>query len=404
MRIRLAKEHLKWWSVLLLIIGSGSFYFQVLRMPLTFAIMMATVLIWFKFEPQVLRANVITAIAILCLLGCNMIVNIQNGFNTTDFVITLGKLLFTVVLLSNLSFLEFKRIYIKIMVVISVISVVCFLWVDVFALGRLPLQTINYSDAGIVYLTPYYTIGWANGAFGRNAGPFGEPGSYQIFLNFALMYLMLSPSQEKLFAKKENTIYLIILVATVLTTMSTTGLICLAVIILASLVQTRKDYKDSQMAKFKILAIIALIVLYIFESQNGYISYKLSGGGSFAVRSNDTFGGLSLALKNPIVGYGLFQTNKAQILSSVGIGMISNGLVSLMIGVGIPFVILYLVFIYWNLKKNMKYNTLVAVLVILFIFLSMNAEGGALNLIYMINLFAWHGFSNTDIGEVENTK
>ena len=384
MNLKVTKNILARWGVLLLIIASGSFYFQVLRMPLTFAMMMATVGLFLIINKYVIRQNLMICLCILGLLGLNTAFNIRSGFNMNDFVITCGKLLFIIVLLSNLTLQEFKRLYVKTMVFIAIVSVLCFLWVDVLAIGPLPLQTINFSDAGLVNLTPYYTVGWSNGSFGRNAGPFGEPGSYQIFLNIALMYLLVNPTKE-LASEVEKKIYIVILVITILTTMSATGYMCLACIIAASIFQS--DNPENK--NVKILAIAALVVLYIIETNNGFVSHKLLGGGSYAVRSNDTFGGLSLALQRPIAGFGLFSTDRSELLGTAGIGMISNGLVSLMVSIGIPLTALYLFLIYNSIRVNIKGGWLPTLLLFIFYFMALNAEGGALNIIYLINLFVW---------------
>lgn len=386
MNFRLTNQIIVRWGVLLLIIASGSFYFQVLRMPLTFAMMLGTVALLVATNKYIIKQNMQICMGFLVLLGCNTVFNLSNGFNMNDFVIMVGKLLFIIVLLSNLTLQEFKGLYIKIMTVIAAISIVCFLWVDVFAISSLPLQTINYSDAGLVHLTPYYTVGWSNGPFGRNAGPFGEPGSYQIFLNIALMYLLVDSSKSNL-SEVEKKVSIIILVVAMLTTMSATGYICLALIIAASIFQSNNSTSGGK--NVKILALIALIVLYIIELNNGFISEKLSGGGSYAVRSNDTFGGLKIVLTRPLVGYGLLQTNRSELLSTVNIGMISNGLVSLMISLGVPLTLLYLCCIYNGIKRTIYSNWSTKILLFIFYFLCLNAEGGALNIIYLINLFVW---------------
>lgn len=380
-------EYFEYWEVLLLIIASGSFYFQVLRMPLTGAMLvLTTLIILYRFK----KVSIINFRIILIILGViffNTLFNIRNGFNYTDAMIMLIKLTYLLSMQSNMTFHNFKKKYVKMMFWIATLSLVCFLWVDVLRIGTLPLQHYEYSDAGLVNITPYYTVGWSDGPFGRNAGPFGEPGSYQIFLNIALLYLFSGNEIAFGWSKKKHYFIMIILITTILTTQSATAYMVLFIVLVSKLFS--RAGKRKVLNKYKILSIVFIAIFLLIESKFGIIEHKLNGGGSYNTRSNDTIGGYALALTRPIMGYGLFQTNKSSLLKLYGIGMISNGLASLTISAGLVLTGVYIFEIFRGTKRQFNEGIAYTLLVFLVYILILNAEGGALNLIFLYNIFRW---------------
>ena len=113
----------------------------------------------------------------------------------------------------------------------AAISLICFIWGDILG-NNIPLMHLEFNGLNGFYLTPFYTLGWANiPVFGRNAGMFNEPGSHQIFLNFALLFLLCDDDNFDMKASKYR-ISIILLIITIFTTLSTTGFICLGVVLL----------------------------------------------------------------------------------------------------------------------------------------------------------------------------
>ena len=92
------------------------------------------------------------------------------------------------------SFYQGKYVYF--MTAETLLSLVCFILVVFLEFDKLPgyyERIVHYSEQGynIVYLTPYYTLGWlsTHGYFRRNAGMFWEPGAHAVYLNLAILFI-----------------------------------------------------------------------------------------------------------------------------------------------------------------------------------------------------------------------
>lgn len=369
-----------YWCVFMLIASSGVYYMQQLNMPITGILLIVTGLLINYFYGHPLRKNLLKLMFILGIIFLNVFLNARNGINYNGVIIVCMQLFFLLEITSNMSFEKFQKIFLNIMVFEALLSVCCFLWVDVFSISNLPLQKWEMAPTGPVNMAPYYIVGWTAGPFGRNSGWFGEPGAHQIFLNLALVFAL---AQDK--NQRGRVFKIIVLIITVITTQSTTGYMCLALALCSSIFSSRKFGNSG-----KVLAIIGLVILYYFESSMEIISDKMAGGGSYITRVNDTYGGYSIALSSPIIGYGMYKTNTAEIYAREGIGTISNGLASMAIGFGIIVVLFYLISILFGIKKYLNATFFSVVLVFAMIIFCMNAEGGATLPIYVLWLFDWN--------------
>lgn len=238
------KNLLEYWGILWLVLFSGSLYFQVLRIRLTMIIVAITIFAMMLGGWKIKKNNGNLFIIYTIILLLNTLFTFSNGVDINDFILLLLRFLFCIIVQSNMSDLRFKKVFIDIMYCEAILSLVCFLYIDVFAIGLLPMQHFTQGPVNGYYLTPYYTIGWKNiPLFHRNAGWFLEPGAHQIFLNFALLFLLANGSELEL-SKRQYRFRAIILIVAVLTTMSTTGYMCLFVI-MASIMFIRINKNDS---------------------------------------------------------------------------------------------------------------------------------------------------------------
>ena len=158
-------------------------------------------------------------------------VNPQNGIHINDIVIWLCNIGYVLVLQSCIGYRTYMRLYTKVMLAEAAISLISFVIGDLLSL---PLPLLHYEASSVngFYLTPYFTLGWLNiPVFHRNAGMFNEPGSHQIFLNFALLFLMSDETRMGM-SKKKYCWAIALLIVTILSTLSTTGFICLGVVLL----------------------------------------------------------------------------------------------------------------------------------------------------------------------------
>lgn len=397
------KSMLKYWAVLWLVLSSGSLYFQYQRMALTVFILAVTIVLMLVKYKNIMQGNIYRMLIILGIIFLNFIINCRNGIRINDLIILFVELTFLVLLQSNMSFDEFKKKYVQIMIMEALISLFCYLWADILRMP-LPFQHWEIGNLNDFNLTPYYTIGWGNApVLGRNAGIFHEPGAHQIFLNFALFFLI-SDKGTLGVRRKKTILYCIVLIMTVLSTKSATGYICLIIVFgsLQFLESERSLSQRKNLDKIKNISILFFILACLIESVTNIVSHKLSGNGSFATRYNDTFGGLKIALTRPLTGYGIYRKNASKLLLTYGISNISNGLISLTIGLGIPAAVLYLTGALAGLKRNFKGRDKFYICVFIFFFLCINTEGGSLNPIYMMLLLKWNNCNKETL--IKNSK
>ena len=218
---------------------------------------------------------------------------------------------------------------------------------------------------------------------------FNEPGSHQIFLNFALLFLMSDGSRMGLSVKKYRWA-IVLLIVTILSTLSTTGFICLGIVLLT--VAFRKQ-AGSIARNIKIAALLGLIVLFIIESITGVVETKIVGrdsGGSFYTRWNDSLSGFEIGLDSPLAGQGAFSERKAEVLLEYNVQNISNGLASFVMDTGYILTALWLWLTYLGIRSKFPRERFLYVLgVFLLYFLCINTEGVFLNLLFLGLLGKW---------------
>lgn len=390
MKIRITKNHVDALCVLIGVLGMGSLYFQVLRMPLMAAMLIASILLLTRaHHPKISAQNIRLTLLLTAALLLTSFVNPQNGIHINDIVIWLCNIGYVLVLQSCIGYQTYMRLYTKVMLAEAAISLISFVIGDLLSLP-LPLLHYEVSSVNGFYLTPYFTLGWLNiPVFHRNAGMFNEPGSHQIFLNFALLFLMSDETRMGM-SKKKYRWAIALLIVTILSTLSTTGFICLGVVLLT--VAFRK--KGRKMARsIKMAAFIGLILLFVIESVTGVVESKIIGrnsGGSFYTRWNDTFSGFEIGLESPIAGQGVFSERKAEILLEHKVQNISNGFAAFVMDTGLILPAVWLWLMYLGIRTKFAKERLLYVLgVFLLYFLCINTEGVFLNILFLGLLGKW---------------
>lgn len=393
MKINITEKRLQYWVVLWIILFSGSLYLNILRIKLTMIIVGITILyVAIRFN-AISRKNFIYVLTWLGISGISSVVNIRYGLDINEIILFAEKLMFVATAASLMSFECYKTKFVNIMAFEAALSVICFLYVDVFAISALPLQEHVNIAANGYYLTPYYTVGWEiSPLLHRNAGIFSEPGAHQICLNYALLYLM-SDSKQLNLSKGRYYFSIISLVVAIFTTMSTSGYLCLGVVIISSMVaKTEKELSDDLRLKqkknlFKLFAVFALVALYFVESNFHIIEYKMSGAGSYATRMNETTVGYDLALKRPLIGHGMF--NASNVLRGYEIQYMSNGLASFLIGTGLVVGGIFLLTYFLKLGKAMPYGILFQICAFAVFLVCTNSSSGVLNPVNLIFIMNW---------------
>ena len=190
----------------------------------------------------------------------------------------------------------FLRAYIHIMVLFAIVSLIVFAFPDYF-LGLDFFPEIEGYKGQV-----FKIFGLANlrvSLLGyRNWGPFWEPGVYQTYLIFAIVFLLFDDTG----IKRKNTT-LIILLVTLVTTFSTTGFLSIPFILLAYILH--KPQKRSR-AAFKLALLVAIISVTVWFVQSEF--FELVFLSKFddldATGRNLTIEyGLKLWMQKPIFGF-----------------------------------------------------------------------------------------------------
>lgn len=335
------------------------------------------------------NANIIPLYFIILILIFNTFINIDKGIKFDSFI-ALSIVCFALAFIQDFIKKEmFIDIYIKIMIIISCVSLIIYI-VSIFKDPMsLPLYKKENLD-GIVYqYSIYYTWGWKTFFEERNAGIYWEPGAFQLYLNLALMFII--------FAKNNinNKICVApLFIITIITTKSTTGYIILAAIIMYSIMTKRIKVKSRNMKIIGTALILIISIISIaFLLKSDVISKKFENTehkSSYSIRRNDAFGTFDIITKYPINGVGIFSDVKYKEEGARGITNNSNGMLEFVEIFGIPIAVLYFARIYMGIRSCFTLKNHMDSIFIFCIFMTIFfTEGVILRAVFMTFLFKW---------------
>ena len=280
------------------------------------------------------------------------------------------------IIASSISTDRFKDIFINIMSVLSILSLICFVFVNL----KIPLPGEVVIDGW--YGTFYHTISHANEfAYSRmrNSGIFNEPGIFQIYINIALLYLKVD--KKRSLSKKRLLFYLFVI--TLLTTKSSMGYLILCLNFILYYIDKPDFFRlvsyISKKSRGGIILVLGLIVV-IEEIFVGVIWNIIVSVNSFASRSDDTLISLLIAKDYPLFGVGI-ATDPTELwikyydkLGSLRRYMQlqtarSNGLGNCLYMAGIPFTTFYLYSIIFSHYKMLKPEKIAEKIIVVFIFI-----------------------------------
>lgn len=254
----------------------------------------------------------------------------------------------------------------QIVTYISIVSIIVFMLNEISILSPI---SINYK--GDNYLMSYlHTIGWSV-PFHRLAGLWWEPGAYQIVLNMTL-FLKISQLDRfsELFAKKNITGLMVILIASMMT-LSTTGYMTIAAISVYIFFKFNRFPLLKQLLVFIVCSPLYLGVFYLLyfsqPVQDKLIQSQSTSKSSYTVRYADNMAMIQMISERPIYGYGLgtqeYKLRSIQLDNQTS----SNGDLFFMTIFGIPF---YL-FVLWQCGRMAKaYKVPQWIFIIFFILLN----------------------------------
>lgn len=313
--------------------------------------------------------NVIT----LSLLSLLIIINLcLYKENIDGHICLILKLIISCIFINYINFELFKKYYINLVFVLSIISLICFFIFVIrpdIILNNIP--SITYWNHVTKYIGVYnfsnniYTI--------RNFGPFHEAGMWAVFVDVALL-LQFQKNKNNKFSDK---LKIFIFIITIITTFSTTGFIVCIIILFNKLLLKPN-------AKTIFICILCISFLIISEMNFGIISNKLDDNNiSYSERMSE-FG---LFVKNfgnsPILGVG-YQNNSH--ISSTELENATNGILSIFLQFGLlggSIIFMFYIRGIWNISHDF-FDFFMKLIIIILFFMS---EPTAFKPMFMCLLF-----------------
>ena len=289
---------------------------------------------------------------------------VASGFDNVNgyigYIITLF-LSIEIMLLYN--FDSIKKYFIKLMVFISIISLIGYSAVNIFSISLPTITNINGTQYGNGLL--YFSL---KGNEIRNCGLFWEPGVFASFLTLAILFILLDEGNEY----KKSSLYLFYI--TLLTVNSSAGLILMLLTLLILLLKNKINKNKVTMRdaiKFIIFCCAILLILNLdkiiinYFYDNKFIMKLLSNNILNSSRYTALQINWQLFLDSPIWGVGISQYG---ILTSNYISTDMSTSVSLLSIFGITGIIYTLMIIRGAFRiKNVNYYIKVIVSLILLI-------------------------------------
>ena len=195
-----------------------------------------------------------------------------------------------------------------------------------------------------------HVVGWENTRFSRICGLFHEPGMYQIILNTAILFCGNKLLNE---IDKTTMIQVIILTVTLFLTQSTSGYIVFTMIAFAvwwkiKNIKMKRQWRFLYLLSFPLLCGVLLRIL----TSNTIINKFSTKNISFRIRTNDLLSGIKVIFSRPILGYGYSSESYLRGISAFEIEDMSNGIIGFVIMFGILAMIVVLVCLFVNVRKQ----------------------------------------------------
>jgi len=373
-----------------IILSTGSLFFCIFNMELSMFTLLGISLLYLFCSPKgyVGKQQVYTLVVILGIVVINCLLNIEYLSLNKDIIILLMRLFSLTLICSNLAKENFMKNFCEILFFLCCLSLVCFF---VSELGyALPGERELWFKEKYYIYTFYHTVGrWF--PFHRNAGVFWESPAFAIFINTAILFLMLGNNVG--ITGKKKAFYLLIYATTIFTTLSTLAylefILCVCATVFKFWGGKNQNSNNKNMKYITIiLLILLLVVLAVVESELHIIEHKLiNRQGSFVERSNDSIETLKLALQRPFAGFGLFNDYTRDALYQVDVKNNSNGFLTMILYLGFPISILYYGYAAYRLKCLFKCNYMSYLCILGAFLIFLNSEQISTMTLFLFYLF-----------------
>ena len=305
--------------------------------------------IFFAFKSKIKYGHkelIFFGIYSLCLLCSCLFVG---EYESNSFNMVIGFLLLAtgaLNIMQSIDYNKFRYIYLNIATFIAFTSIILFL------LQQQNLIPLHIEEkAGVRYLMFLYNnFGW-DYPFDRLAGPYWEPGAFQIILNYVLI-MYFNEICNFSFSVPYGKLKILIIIAALLMTQSTAGYINLFILIVITVLNMKMTKKTFMKAIFIGIALIAAaFFLLSSETYTEKMSQKGSDNTSYEIRKMDNLAMLQMTMERPILGYGINSPafrNRGKHLGNI---TSSNGLLALSSQLGCIFLLFFCLALYSRLKK-----------------------------------------------------
>lgn len=346
--------------VILVVLTSGTVFFHVVNGRIFILLLLIFCIILLVKVRKMNKYNLFVFLVILSLLALNTLINLRYEVNYKELLILIINIFIAFVVSNSLTDKAYKEKYIRVVSVISLMSIVFFYLSKLISYTRFPFVR-EYEK--FVY-SPYHTFLWKTeewlGNLDRNCGMFWEPGVFQAHLSLAILFLVEN-------YKRSNLKYIALLVITMITTKSTAGYINLLLIFMILL---RKYIKNSTNIKkqfyMPFLLIMVLVVFYIiYFSPTIQQKFNMTNS-SFIIRSSDLRNSLDILRTYPIFGTGYYSSRAAFEQYVRNIINNSSALLFMAYLLGIPIFSTFLAFLLLGVKDLFKKVDFVIVILVVF--------------------------------------
>ena len=229
------------------------------------------------------------------------LINNDDIFYAIKFLITI---LFSCIIVQLYDFQTFRKLFVKAMMIISIISLIGFIYL--FFCNFSPPFPIVTNVTGVKYYNAYFFFDIVGAAGGRNLGCFWEPGIFGSFLLLAITFHVIDNEKPKLFN-------IIILFAALLTTQSTAAYILSLLIVLLFFAKNISTFKVKDILLCILFFFVFFVVLVYSESIFNYLlkiqprvfEKLVTDNASSSARQESPFINLSIFSQYPVFGAGI---------------------------------------------------------------------------------------------------
>lgn len=394
------KGLIEYLAIMMIILSSGSMFFIIMNGEATLYALLAVAVITAVvcgINIVAIKKNMLICMSIGVCVLLNFVSNWENIVIDNDIIILLIRLASLLLIQSSIKEDVFIKKYVKIMYILSIISLICFAY-TMLVDYHLPFL-IEENKKGINYFYSFYhTVGYIS-VYERNSGIFWEAPAYAIFLSIALVFCM---CRSDVFAKSGSIMkYYIVFLITLVSTLSVYAFFYIAIAACLLLI-SGKNNKSSTLDGnglgktkknrwyYPVGALLLLIIFVVVESEFQLITHKLiNRKGSFTTRFNDTYYSLMLAKERLLTGYGIFNNYTVGKLKEFGVVNNSNGLAILLMAIGLPMLLGAALRVCLSLKKMLKASGLRLLIIMVWVGLFHFSEHLWLYTLFISFMFTW---------------